>query len=93
MSQLFFDTFGSLAGNHSEANLHVEWQVYDVFRRQVVFGVPRTVTRNTPVHWDLCSTIAADRLTTKGFGDTRPSLPNTRPAGRAQNRRVEIVKQ
>jgi outer membrane protein OmpA-like peptidoglycan-associated protein len=37
--------------------------------------------------------VAADRMTTKGFGDTKPSVPNTTPAGRAQNRRVEIVKQ
>ena len=37
--------------------------------------------------------LAEDRMTTKGFGDTKPSVPNTTPAGRAQNRRVEIVKQ
>lgn len=36
---------------------------------------------------------AADRITTKGLGDTKPSTPNTTAAGRAQNRRVEIVKQ
>ena len=33
------------------------------------------------------------RITTKGFGDTKPSVPNTTAVGRAQNRRVEIVKQ
>jgi len=33
------------------------------------------------------------RITTKGFGDTKPAVPNTTPAGKAQNRRVEIVKQ
>jgi outer membrane protein OmpA-like peptidoglycan-associated protein len=33
------------------------------------------------------------RITTKGFGDTKPSVPNATAAGRAQNRRVEIVKQ
>jgi outer membrane protein OmpA-like peptidoglycan-associated protein len=37
--------------------------------------------------------LAEDRVTTKGLGDTKPSVPNTTPAGRAQNRRVEIVKQ
>jgi outer membrane protein OmpA-like peptidoglycan-associated protein len=37
--------------------------------------------------------VSADRLTTKGLGDTKPSVPNTTAAGRAQNRRVEIVKQ
>lgn len=37
--------------------------------------------------------VSADRLTTKGLGDTKPSAPNTTATGRAQNRRVEIVKQ
>jgi outer membrane protein OmpA-like peptidoglycan-associated protein len=32
------------------------------------------------------------RITTKGFGDTKPAVPNTSATGRAQNRRVEIVK-
>jgi OOP family OmpA-OmpF porin len=36
--------------------------------------------------------IAADRITTKGFGDTKPAAPNTTPLGRSQNRRVELVK-
>ena len=35
----------------------------------------------------------AARITTKGFGDTKPSAPNATAIGRAQNRRVEIVKQ
>jgi len=33
------------------------------------------------------------RITTKGFGDTKPAAPNATAIGRAQNRRVEIVKQ
>lgn len=37
--------------------------------------------------------IAADRITTKGLGDTQPAAPNTTAVGRAQNRRVEVVKQ
>jgi len=36
--------------------------------------------------------IAAARLTTAGFGDTKPVAPNTTDEGRAQNRRVELVK-
>ncbi len=35
----------------------------------------------------------ADRITTQGLGDTKPAVPNTTLAGRAQNRRVEVVKQ
>jgi len=42
----------------------------------------------------LVSDFGADgaRITTKGFGDTKPAGPNTTAVGRAQNRRVEIVK-
>ncbi len=43
----------------------------------------------------LVSAYAIDgaRLTTKGLGDTKPAAPNATAAGRAQNRRVELVKQ
>jgi outer membrane protein OmpA-like peptidoglycan-associated protein len=36
--------------------------------------------------------IAATRLTATGLGDTKPVAPNTTDEGRAQNRRVELVK-
>ena len=37
--------------------------------------------------------VDGSRITTKGLGDTKPSAPNATAAGRAQNRRVEVVKQ
>ncbi len=37
--------------------------------------------------------VDAARITTRGLGDTKPAAPNTTAAGRAQNRRVEVVKQ
>jgi outer membrane protein OmpA-like peptidoglycan-associated protein len=36
--------------------------------------------------------IDASQLTAKGYGDTKPVTKNTTPEGRANNRRVEIVK-
>jgi len=40
-----------------------------------------------------CPNIAADRLTPQGFGATRPKEPNDTLAGRARNRRVELVRE
>jgi len=37
--------------------------------------------------------IAADRLTARGFGSSRPKVPDTTPANQAVNRRVEFVVQ
>ena len=37
--------------------------------------------------------IASERLTPKGFGATRPKEPNDTLAGRARNRRVELVRE
>lgn len=34
--------------------------------------------------------VAASRMATQGYGEARPIAPNDNPAGRAQNRRVEI---
>ncbi|MEP7344546.1 MAG: OmpA family protein [Gemmatimonadaceae bacterium] len=52
-------------------------------------------SRAAAVKAALISNFGADgsRITTKGLGDTKPSVPNTTPEGRSQNRRVEIVKQ
>ena len=36
--------------------------------------------------------VDAARLTAKGMGATKPAAPNATPAGRQQNRRVELVK-
>ena len=37
--------------------------------------------------------VAKERITAKGYGDTKPAASNDDEAGRAQNRRVEFVAQ
>jgi len=51
--------------------------------------------RAAAVKTELVSKYGADgsRIKTQGFGDTKPAMPNTTAEGRAQNRRVELVKQ
>jgi outer membrane protein OmpA-like peptidoglycan-associated protein len=34
--------------------------------------------------------ISSDRLTAKGFGESRPAAPNSSSEGRQKNRRVEL---
>jgi len=42
--------------------------------------------------WLVAHDVAASRLTSHGYGDTRPPVPNNSDVNRARNRRVEIEK-
>jgi OmpA-OmpF porin, OOP family len=43
--------------------------------------------------WLAAHNIAANRLTARGFGDTKPVADNSTDEGRAKNRRVELAKE
>lgn len=43
------------------------------------------------VQWLVGAGVAADRLEAKGFGDTRPLVPNLTDGNRARNRRVQFI--
>jgi len=43
--------------------------------------------------WLVSQGVAADRVTSRGYGDTRPLVPNDSDANRFKNRRVELRRQ
>lgn len=43
--------------------------------------------------WLASHGIAADRMTTHGYGDTKPLVPNKDDESRAKNRRVELTRE
>lgn len=59
-------------------------------------GSPATNTRLSQARADAVRAylatkgVAPERMVAKGYGPTQPVAPNTTPAGRAQNRRVEL---
>jgi outer membrane protein OmpA-like peptidoglycan-associated protein len=57
------------------------------------FNVRLSVERAEAVRAYLASTGSIDqaRLESRGYGDTRPVATNDTPAGRQQNRRVELI--
>jgi outer membrane protein OmpA-like peptidoglycan-associated protein len=43
------------------------------------------------VQWLVAAGVGADRLEAKGYGDSRPLVPNLTPGNRARNRRVQFI--
>jgi OOP family OmpA-OmpF porin len=78
----------------SDAALNLEIQGHTDNAGQPAANLKLSQDRAAAVKAYLVQTFAipAARLTTSGFGDTRPVAPNTAETGRAQNRRVELVK-
>jgi OOP family OmpA-OmpF porin len=83
---------GELLKNDSGLKLEIQGHTDNV--GQAAANLKLSQDRAAAVKTYLVQTFAipAARLTTSGFGDTKPVAPNTAEAGRAQNRRVELVK-
>jgi outer membrane protein OmpA-like peptidoglycan-associated protein len=78
----------------SDGNLKLEIQGHTDNVGQAAANLKLSQDRAASVKTYLVQTfsIPAARLTTAGFGDTKPVADNTAESGRAQNRRVELVK-
>jgi OmpA-OmpF porin, OOP family len=77
---------------HADLNILIEGHTDNV--GQAAANLALSDARAAAVKDALVTDFAIDagRITTQGFGDTKPAAPNTTPEGKAQNRRVEIVK-
>jgi outer membrane protein OmpA-like peptidoglycan-associated protein len=83
---------GELLKNDSGLKLEIQGHTDNVGAKTV--NLKLSQDRATAVKGYLVKTfsIAPERLSTAGLGDTKPVAANTSDDGRAQNRRVELVK-
>ncbi|MEV6411265.1 OmpA family protein [Kribbella sp. NPDC051718] len=80
-----------IKGEHPNAKLRVEGHTDD--RGDATYGLRLSERRAQAVAQYLIRTehFAAAQITTKGFGETAPAVPNTSDANRQKNRRVVIT--
>ncbi len=78
--------------DHADLNILIEGHTDNVGKAE--FNLKLSDARAAAVKDALVRDFGIDegRITTQGLGDTKPVQPNTTPEGRAQNRRVDIVK-
>jgi outer membrane protein OmpA-like peptidoglycan-associated protein len=83
---------GQMLKEHPELELTIEGHTDNV--GQATANLTLSQKRADAVEQYLVATFGIDaaRLTTKGYGDTKPADKNDSPQGRQNNRRVELVK-
>jgi outer membrane protein OmpA-like peptidoglycan-associated protein len=84
---------GDMLAAHGDLKLSIEGHTDNVGKAQA--NVTLSEKRAAAVKTYLVSKLGvnAARLTSRGFGDTKPVGDNATPDGRQKNRRVELVKQ
>jgi outer membrane protein OmpA-like peptidoglycan-associated protein len=85
-------SLGELLGRRPEWRISIEGHTDSVGTDG--YNMDLSARRAAAVREALVSTYrtAPGRLTTAGFGESRPREPNATPEGRARNRRVELVR-
>jgi outer membrane protein OmpA-like peptidoglycan-associated protein len=91
-SKPLLDEIGKLLNDNKDLKLSIEGHTDNVGNKAM--NQKLSEQRAAAVKNDLVSNskIDANRLATKGFGDTKPIADNNTDDGKAQNRRVELVK-
>jgi len=85
-------SLAAMLGRRADWRISIEGHTDSVGTEQ--YNMDLSARRAAAVREALVSThgIASERITTAGFGKSRPREPNATPEGRARNRRVELVR-
>jgi len=91
-SKPLLDEIGKLLNNNPELKLSIEGHTDNVGNKDANQKLSEARAASVKDYLVKNSGVNASRLSTKGFGDTKPVADNGTDAGKAQNRRVELVK-
>jgi len=91
-SEPVLQEIAGLMGRHADWQLSVEGQTDSVGSEQANLELSRRRAAAVKQALVSRSSVAAERLTTTGFGESRPKETNDTLEGRARNRRVELVR-
>jgi OmpA-OmpF porin, OOP family len=91
-SKPLLDEIGKLLNNNKDLKLSIEGHTDNVGGKDANQKLSESRAASVKDYLVKNAGINAARLSTKGFGDTKPVADNGTDAGKAQNRRVELVK-
>jgi OmpA-OmpF porin, OOP family len=91
-SKPLLDEIGKLLNGNPELKLSIEGHTDNVGGKDANQKLSESRAASVKDYLVKNAGINAARLSTKGFGDTKPVADNGTDAGKAQNRRVELVK-
>ena len=83
---------GEMLKTHADLRLTIEGHTDDVGDAKANQSLSEARAAAVKAHLVKEYGIDAARLEAKGFGASKPAVPNTTAEGRQQNRRVELVK-
>jgi OOP family OmpA-OmpF porin len=84
---------GQMMTEHPELKLAVEGHTDNTGTAAANLALSTRRAQAIVTYLTTSLSVDPDRLTSQGFGQTRPVGPNTTPEGRQANRRVELVKE